>query len=472
MPIRRRLVLYAVGVATIGVTIFALVLTTLAARGVATDQDAALGRLAAATASSIQGLTPDALAGRQPLLPIDLATATASGVEVLTTDGQILYSSVAVGGVAPRIPAAVLVEAEQTGTSLATIRATPTVELRVGARPWSGPAGSGVVVAVQSTAFTSQQVAGLTAFLIVAGLVTIVFVGLVSWLVIGRALRPLRALAATSETIGRTGDIGTRLPAARTHDEVGLLTANFNAMLDRLAAAQAGLGDALAAQRRFVADASHELRTPLTTIRSNAEFLVQHPNADPPDRAEAVGDIVAESERMSGLIDDLLLLARADARTTTDRRPVDLAAIAGDVVRRADQAGHGERPVTLAAPGPVVVEGEAGALTRLCWILVDNALRHGGGTVAVDARAGPDGASLTVRDAGPGIPPDARDRVFERFYRADPARTGSGTGLGLAIARSIVESHGGTIQVGARPEGGGASLEVRLPLLMGPPAGA
>ena len=472
MPIRRRLVLYAVAVATVGVTLFALVLTGLAGRGVATDQDTALDHLALATAGTIQGLASGALSSRQPLVPIDLASSTAAGVEVLTDEGQVLYSSVMVGGLTPRVPAEVLVEAEQTGASSATIRLSPSLEVRVAALTWNGGPGEGVVVAMQSTAFTSQQVAGLTAFLVVAGLVTIVFVGVVSWLVIGRALRPLRALAATSETIGHTGEIGPRLPAARTRDEVGLLTANFNAMLDRLAAAKTGLGDAIAAQRRFVADASHELRTPLTTIRSNAEFLVQHPAADATDRAEAVGDIVAESERMSGLIDDLLLLARSDARVTADRRPVDLAAVAADVVRRADQAGHGGRPVTLRAPGPAVVDGDAGALTRLCWILVDNALRHGEGPVAVEVLAQRGGATLTVTDAGPGIPPGEEERVFERFHRGDPARTGHGTGLGLAIARSIVESLGGSIRVDPPPAGGGACLRVVLPLLVapGPPA--
>jgi len=138
MPIRRRLVLYAVAVATVGVTLFALVLTGLAGRGVATDQDTALDHLALATAGTIQGLASGALSSRQPLVPIDLASSTAAGVEVLTDEGQVLYSSVMVGGLTPRVPAAVLVEAEQTGASSATIRLSPSLEVRVAALTWNG----------------------------------------------------------------------------------------------------------------------------------------------------------------------------------------------------------------------------------------------------------------------------------------------------------------------------------------------
>ncbi len=269
-------------------------------------------------------------------------------------------------------------------------------------------------------------------------------------------------MTATADEIARTGDLSRRLPEVRTRDEVGVLTASFNGMLERVSAAQDELAASLAAQRRFVADASHELRTPLTTIRNNAGFLVEHPDAAEADRAEAVGDIEAESERLSRLVDDLLRLARADSGGRLERVPVDLRAICDDVVRRARRS---DRNVVLASGGgAAIVDGDADALTRLAWILVDNALRHGSGDV--DVSVGADGGSvvLTVGDRGPGIPPGDETRIFERFHRADPARSGGGAGLGLAIAASIVDSHGGAIAAANR-EGGGATFVVRLPAL-------
>ena len=291
------------------------------------------------------------------------------------------------------------------------------------------------------------------------GIITIIAVAIVSFLVIGRALRPLRTLAATADEIGRTGDLSRRLPAVRTEDEVGVLTASFNGMLDRVEAAQTGLAEALAAQRRFIADASHELRTPLTTIRSNAEFLAEHPVAAESDRTEAVADIVGEAERMSRLVDDLLLLARVDAGAGLTSRPVDLAAIAADVARKASRAG---RPVRAGATASAVVDGDPDALSRLVWILVDNALVHGGGEVDLTVASDQEWVTVAVADRGPGLPPGDPVALFERFHRADRARSGEGAGLGLAIARSIVDAHRGSIVAADRPDGG-AIFTVSLP---------
>lgn len=462
MRIRRRLVLLAVAVATAGMTLFAVLLSGLLARGVATDQDVALARLATGTAAVVESVGPDGLTSRQPLAPVDLATSTDPFVLVLDADGRPLYSTAAAPEGQPRVPAAVVVEAIETGASVATIGQPPDAEFRVAAARWTYEGTSGIAVAGQSTRFVEQQIAGVRFFLIFAAIVTIIAVALVSWFVVGRALRPLRTLTATADEIARTGDLSRRLPEVRTRDEVGVLTASFNGMLERVSAAQDELAASLAAQRRFVADASHELRTPLTTIRNNAGFLAEHPNAAETDRAEAVGDIEAESERLSRLVDDLLRLARADAGGRLALAPVDLRAICDDVVRRARRA---DRNVVLASSGgAAIVDGDADALTRLAWILVDNALRHGSGDVDVSVGAEGGSVVLTVGDRGPGIPPGDETRIFERFHRADPARSGGGAGLGLAIAASIVDGHGGAI-VAANREGGGATFEVRLPAL-------
>ena len=335
MRIRRRLVLLAVAVATAGMTLFAILLSGLLARGVNDDQDEVLLRLAADTASIVGTIDPAELAGRAPLAPVDLATSTDPFVVVVDADGAPRYTTGTLEGAPPRIPAAIIVEALQTGASAATIRQTPGSEFRVHAARWTRDGLTGVAVAGQSTAFVAAQLAGLRAFLILAAIVTIIAVALVSWFVVGRALRPLRTLAVTADEIGRTGDLARRLPAVATKDEVGVLTTSFNGMLERVAAAQDKLAESLAAQRRFVADASHELRTPLTTIRANAGFLLEHPDAATVDRTEAVSDIAAESERLSRLVDDLLRLARADAGARLERHPTDLGAIAGDVARKA-----------------------------------------------------------------------------------------------------------------------------------------
>jgi two-component system, OmpR family, sensor kinase len=276
----------------------------------------------------------------------------------------------------------------------------------------------------------------------------------------GRALRPLRALAATAEEVSRTGDVTRRLPGADTTDEVGRLSRDFNAMMDRLQQSQRSLAETLDRQRRFVADASHELRTPLATIRSNAGFLIDHPDAVGADRAEALADLRAESERMSGLVDDLLVLARSDAVPTPVRRPVDLATLAADVCRVSG--------LTCAAPAAAALLGDEALLRRLIRCLIDNALTHGGGRVNVTVCVDHERPSSATRKRtqrspdGPGIPPDDLPRIFDRFYRVDGARSGPGSGLGLAIARSIVEQHGGTITAANRAEGG-AELTVTLP---------
>ena len=480
MPIRRRLTLYAAAITTAGMVLFGALLTGLAANGVVTDQAAALAHMSNQTARALEA-DPSRLAAGAPLVVVDLATSFEPFVTVTTESGEVRYSTALLDGSPPRIPAAVLVEAIATGASTAEIT-VGAHSFAIHASRWRANGLTGVAVAGQSVDWRAQQLVGFRVFLVFSAVVTIVAVVLVTRIVVGRALRPLRAAAATADEIARTGDLQRRLPPIRTRDEVGTLTASFNGMLDRLGAARESLAAALEAQRRFAADASHELRTPLTTIRTNAELLRSRSEVTPEDRAEAAADIAAEGERMSRLVDDLLLLARGDGAPGPSgddeapplvRRPVDLSALAEDVVRRALRP---DREVVVVAgdgdggSGAVIVNGDPAELERLTWILVDNALRHGAGTVAMmvneaaASKAATGEAELVVTDEGPGIPEGMEERVFARFFRADAARSGGGSGLGLAIARSIVARHGGTIAAANRPTGG-AVLTVRLPRL-------
>jgi signal transduction histidine kinase len=457
MRIRRRLALYGTAVAFAGMGLFSLGLAALVSGGAARDQDELLTGLAASAADRVEQAADPGL-GTRPFFTGDIRTSDDPFLLVLGDDGTERFASATNGGEPVRVPAAVILEALGTGASIASFDVA-SVPVRVAAARWERAGESGVTVAGQPLRVLQQQSEGFGAFLVVLLVIILIAVAIVSWLVTGRALRPLVALTATADEIGRTGDLSRRLPPTRAKDEVGSLTASFNGMLDRLAGAQQRQADALAAQRRFVADASHELRTPLTSIRTNAGFLQDHPDADAADRTAALDDLAAEADRMTRLVDGLLLLARADAGAPLERRPVDVAGIAIEVARRARRPDRETRAETA---GAVVVDGDLDALTRLVWILVDNALRHGGGAVTI--RVDHDGtrASLAVRDEGPGFPPGSTERVFERFYRADAARSGQGAGLGLSIARTIAEAHGGIIRAANAPEGG-AVVTVELP---------
>lgn len=442
-----RLRLAVSGIITAAVTLVVLwvILSGLVRAGAVEDQESALEALAqqAATLSDL----PTQVGVSDP------REDTSPFVVLANSDGSVVYSG-ATGEFPPRLPAALVVEAMDTGTSRGSFSADG-VELRLHAVRWDRPGGDpGVAAALQSTAFVDDQIAGAQTALGLASVITLIAAAVVSWAVAGRALRPLKTLILTADEIQDAGDLRRRLQPAKRKDEVQRLTTSFNGMLDRLEASTRELGTSLERQRRFVADASHELRTPLTTIRSNAGFLAERPDASVEDRIEAATDIVAEADRMARLIGDLLTLARSDADVAISTAPVDLLSIAIETAR---QAGDEVRCSGESA----VVEGNSDLITRLLWILVDNALTHGGPPVTIEV--GGDGV-LTVCDHGPGIPPAERERVFDRFHRADWTRATPGAGLGLAIAREIAERHGGSISAGSSPLGG-ARMEVRLPVL-------
>ncbi|MCU1621226.1 MAG: two-component sensor histidine kinase, partial [Frankiales bacterium] len=221
--------------------------------------------------------------------------------------------------------------------------------------------------------------------------------------------------------------------------------------------------------RRFIGDASHELRTPLTSIRGFAELYRQGALPAPADVDRAMSRVESEASRMGLLVEDLLLLARLDQQRPLERAPVDLLELAGDAVADA-QAVDPSRSVTLeaVADGPApVVSGDAARLRQVFGNLVANALTHtpAGTPVVVRVSTTSAAAVVEVRDSGPGIPPESRGKVFERFFRADTSRTraSGGTGLGLSIVAALVAAHGGTVEVD-ETDGGGATFRVTVPL--------
>lgn len=287
--------------------------------------------------------------------------------------------------------------------------------------------------------------------------------------VVRRQLRPLETIARTADLIG-AGELTRRVPSADPRSEVGRLSKALNTMLTQLESSFAAQTASQRRLRQFVADASHELRTPLAAVRGYAELFRRGADRRPEDLATVVSRIESEAARMGSLVDEMLLLARLDEEPQLRREPVDVAALAADAVADA-QAVAPDRPLSLevsdAADGGVSAFGDAERLRQVFGNLLSNVRSHtpDGTPARVRVDRADDYATVTVFDAGPGLEPEHRAHVFDRFYRADPgrARDHGGNGLGLSIVSAIAEAHGGTVSVSQAPEGG-AAFEVRLPL--------
>ena len=285
---------------------------------------------------------------------------------------------------------------------------------------------------------------------------------LAGFLVARRAMRPIAGLTRAAREVARTRDPAVSLPKPEANDEVSDLARTLEDMLRELGAARTETEAALTRQREFVADASHELRTPLTSILANLELLEAELQGE---QEEIAGSALRSSRRMRRLVGDLLLLARADAGREAPKRALDLAAVAREAVAEVSPIAA-ERQVTVDAPEPVPVDGAPDDLHRLALNLIENAVLHtpAGTPVTVAVRRDDGSAVLEVADRGPGVPPELRDRAFERFSRAggDHAPT-NGSGLGLAIVRAVAEGHGGAVEL-SDADGGGAVFTVRLPV--------
>jgi heavy metal sensor kinase len=255
-------------------------------------------------------------------------------------------------------------------------------------------------------------------------------------------LRPLTSMAAEAQAItAKTLDRRLTVPPATR--ELQQLAASFNRVLDRL-------GSALSTQRRFMADASHELRTPISIMRTAADVTLSQPARDEGEYREALAAVAQQASRLTRLVDDMLVLARADGGgypMVVAR--VDLAALVNDCVRELGARAEENAIAVRTSVEPATVNGDEALLRRMFSNLLGNALTYTprGGAVHVSLAREGDGVVLRVADTGPGIPAEDRERVFERFVRLDPARGPGGAGLGLAIARWVAEAHGGGVRI-------------------------
>ena len=310
--------------------------------------------------------------------------------------------------------------------------------------------GQLVLVAQRSTAQVDSTVTGITHGIVLGFPFLVLLVGLLAWVLAGRALRPVEAIRAEAAAIG-DDTLHRRVPVPATRDEVARLAVTMNAMLDRLEQASSR-------QRQFVSDASHELRSPVATIRTQVEVALRRGDAaDWPTVAERV---LAADARLEQAVTDLVDLARLDETgSLTDLVEVDLDDVALEVCARP----HRVTVDTSQVSGGRVL-GRRDALGRVLSNLVDNAVRHAEARVSVTVRTVGDAVEVVVADDGPGIAVEDRERVFERFTRLDEgrARDAGGMGLGLAVVRGTVERLGGTVTLDdAEPHG--ARFTLRFP---------
>lgn len=314
-------------------------------------------------------------------------------------------------------------------------------------------APGGVVVAGRAAEQVQTASRSAVRVLTFAVPVGVLVLGLSLWFAVGRALRPVESMRREAATI-TSEHLHRRLPVPAGADEIPLLAATLNAMLDRIDAFQQG-------QRRFVADASHELRSPLAVLRQLAEVAHRHP--DSTSVSALAEDVLAEEARMEGLVTALLTLARLDGVEPAEFRAVDLDDAVHTEVDRVRRL-HPEVTIDRHAVGAGQVRGDAVLLGQVVANLLRNAARHARTTVTVTLAERDGEVELVVGDDGPGVPPSDRERIFERFTRLDEARSrdAGGAGLGLAIVHDVLATCGGRVSVGESTSGG-ARFVVRLP---------
>ncbi|MDT5266278.1 MAG: hypothetical protein QOI90_2904 [Mycobacterium sp.] len=381
--------------------------------------------------------------GQPPVL--EVAGSDEQLIQVLGPDGAVLASSRNVAG-QPAVARLRPGESAQIPTPLDNDDFLAVAE---GTQTPEGPRTVLVARALVGVFETTTLVTGL---LLIGLPILLVVVAVTTWAMVGRALAPVEAIRREVDEIS-AAQLHRRVPQPKADDEIGRLAATMNRMLARLESARDS-------QRRFVSDASHELRSPITTIRQHAEVALAHP--DRITTTELADVVLAEELRIQRLVEDLLVLARADEHVPPQRAPVDLDDLAFEEARRLRSTTSLQ--VDTSAVGAARVHGDVDALRRVLRNLGENAARHA--TTRVDITLADRGGDvvLTVGDDGPGIPEAERQRVLKRFVRLDESRSrdDGGSGLGLAIVDEVVRAHGGSVSISQSPLGG-ARVEVTFP---------
>ena len=327
-----------------------------------------------------------------------------------------------------------------------------------------------IVVAGSSLEPTDEELESLREILAYVVPIALMLAGVGGWFLARQSLSPVAAMAERARKMSAE-NLSGRLPVANPRDELGRLAETFNDLLGRLEASITSQRQMMDTQRQFMADASHELRTPVTTARTAANVALQQAHREEPEYRETLAIVEQQATRLSRIVDDMFTLARADAGTYPVRpRPMYLDEVVADVVKAARVlASRRDVSIDAATIPSAPLNGDEDLVRRLMVNLLDNAIRHTrpGSTVRVDLERAPGGYGLSISDRGPGIPADVQPHIFERFYRADTARTrrgdaDGGAGLGLALARWIAEVHGGRLTL-ARSSEAGTTFTAFLP---------
>jgi two-component system OmpR family sensor kinase len=317
-----------------------------------------------------------------------------------------------------------------------------------------------IVQVARSLIERDRNLQTLATTLFVGGMITILLAFGVGWWLSGQSLRPIKRITQTAQTIGDERDFTRRVDYSGPQDEVGQLASTFNQMLTRLQEAYQKVEHALAMQRNFVADVSHELRTPLTTLRGNVGLLSRVPPIPSEEKADILADVVEESDRMIRLVNDLLLLAHADARRGLAKERLSLQPLLEESVRQASHLAV-DRKIKLESSPGISILGDRDAFKQIMLILLDNGLKHSDDDVCVMAERYNEQVEIRVQDHGPGIAADKLDKVFDRFYRGDEVTTTPGFGLGLPICKALTEGMGGNIAIDSEV-GKGSTIRLRF----------
>ncbi|HNA89874.1 MAG TPA: HAMP domain-containing sensor histidine kinase [Anaerolineales bacterium] len=284
-----------------------------------------------------------------------------------------------------------------------------------------------------------------TSLIVASSLISLIAFG-IGWFFASITLSPIHRITQTAQKIGDERDFSRRVDYSGPQDEVGQLASTFNAMLTRLQDAFQKVEHSLQMQRNFVADVSHELRTPLTTLRGNLGLLRRNPPMPKEDQDDILKDMVDESDRLIRLVNDLLMLARADAGRNLAREAVDISSLVEDTCRQARQLDL-KRNINLNVASGLIALGDRDAIKQVLLIALDNALKHSFSDINITAQQQDTQIVIHVQDFGEGIPPEKLPHVFDRFYRGNEDAVIPSFGLGLSIAKSLVETQGGAINM-------------------------
>ncbi len=452
LPVRVRLALaFAVVMAVVLAGVGAFLYIRLAH-----ELDRSIDQDLRSRASDLAGVVGAADGGLGGAGTARLLESDESFAQVIARDGRVVDAT------EPTAEAPLLSRSEIARAAQSTIfleRSTTPVgdePVRLLATPVDARDGPVIVVVGASTGDRAEALDSLRRLLFIGGPIALLLASAAGYALAAAALRPVDAMRRRADTITSAGD-AQRLPVPPARDELSDLARTLNAMLDRIDAAAER-------ERRFVADASHELRRPVTSLKAELEVAVRRARSRDELHA-ALLSAVADADVLAHLADDLLLLASArDGGLPLRRAPLQVAELLEGVARRfALRAEAARRAIVLGPIEPVHVDVDRLRLEQALDNLVDNALRHGGGAVTLAARRRDDVLDLTVADEGGGLPDAFLQHAFERFRRADDARTGEGAGLGLAIVEAVAEAHGGAASI-RNVDGAGALATISIPL--------